>query len=135
MATDDGPGYGSGPCLDDNFDFDVDESGDVRASTGFDELVKDVVFNVARALQYGDGITTPETVGDGGIIGSRLTGGALNDVELAASKVINDDPRVDAVLRIEATEASDRNDQIELDVDVRALSDTTNFSFVVGTPA
>lgn len=42
--------YGNGIFLDEDFDFDVDETGDIRASKGTDELEKDLAFQMAIAL-------------------------------------------------------------------------------------
>lgn len=48
---------GGGIALQEEWDFEIDNTGDLRANTGIAELQKDVAFSVASAL--GDGLGSP----------------------------------------------------------------------------
>jgi hypothetical protein len=74
---------GSGAALDKNFDFSVDETGDIEASYGFDELEKDLAFKMAINLQQ--------------FLGQTPTGGTIAKVSNIARRVAQNDPRINAV--------------------------------------
>lgn len=52
---------GSGPSLDEDLDFEIDETGDIRSSSGMEELQKDLSFQMMIALsQFIGENPTPE---------------------------------------------------------------------------
>lgn len=123
--------YGSGIYLDENFDWEVDTSGDVRGDTGVSELQKDLAFNVVRALAYGEGISTPENVADGGIIGEPLTRGILTDIEIAVGNVVSSDSRIDSVIYATAQKTSDADNYVEVECEAEIDVETETFEFVI----
>lgn len=118
--------YGSGPRLDRYFDFTIDQTGDVDASSGIDELRKDLAFRIAGALEYGYGVDRPVVVSDG-VVGDVLVDGTLADIEIALSSLVVEDSRVDAVRNVEARTSDGTGDTIEIDLQVVVDDSTVRF--------
>lgn len=123
--------FGNGVYLDEILDLDVDESGDVRGSRGPSELRKDLSFFLIRALETGEGISTPENIADNGVIGEPLTRGTLTDIELASKNVIGADPRIDSVILVSAEESDEDDEFVVLDIETVIDDETESFEFVI----
>jgi hypothetical protein len=107
--------FGAGPSLDSQWDLFVDESnGDLAFSEGGEELRKDLAFNVGVVLA--------------GEVGSVLSQGQLRDLEILVKRIIQDDPRIDAVDSIKAHQPA-QNEEIEIDA-VATTVDGTEFEQV-----
>jgi hypothetical protein len=93
---------GSGPALDRNFDFLIDNSGDIKDSSGLNELEKDLSFSSAFRLDD--------------FIGKPLTPTTRQKVENALTEVFDREPRIDSVQEMEV-------EQVEygFDVQIRAI--------------
>jgi hypothetical protein len=76
--------YGNGIYLDDEFDFEIDASGDIRPSRGIDELEKDLAFFSYQELS--------ET------IGRQRSPRTLAIIKDRTQRVLLNDPRVDGVI-------------------------------------
>lgn len=125
------PDYGSGIFLDGNLDFDVNSVGDIRSASGIDELHKDVRFNVYRAMVNGSGLETPESVAENGIVGEPLRPGILADIETAVGKIVGDDPRIDAVLLVNAEDTENRNNYVRITCTANIDDETQQFELVI----
>lgn len=122
------PEYGSGPSIDQNFDLEIDTSGDIDATSGPNELRKDLAFSIGAALTDGTGISRPRSMRNG-LVGEVAGGnnGVIEDAEQAIERVAEQDPRVDAVLNISASIPSGAVDSV--DVSIRLLVDGDAVSF------
>lgn len=74
---------GGGIALQENWDFEIDNTGDIRANTGTAELQKDVAFNVARLAQRE--------------IGSPVTNETPKDLRTIVRDITAADPRINTV--------------------------------------
>jgi len=97
--------YGNGIALDSDWDLIVDETGDIKASRGEDELEKDLAYISAVRL-------TEET-------GTPLIPSNFSQIENTLATVLSRDPRLNRVTEVEVTANEDNNDAI--DVRLRAI--------------
>lgn len=81
---------GGGIALDDDFDFEVDETGDIRKTTGRAELEKDIAYATAYALQAQ--------------LGQRVDGTAKKQVELIVRNVLIEEVRITDINRVNVIE-------------------------------
>ncbi|AGM11355.1 hypothetical protein M199_gp025 [Halogranum tailed virus 1] len=83
--------YGSGPTLDKDWDFTVDNTGDIECTNqlGFEtaELEKDLAFAIARRLELE--------------LGKRTTPSQQATVKSLAREVILRDPRISRVIDLD----------------------------------
>ena len=102
---------GSGLSLDENWDLEIASDGDVASVEGSDELQKDLAFNVGRLL----------IDSQGGVV----TDGDLSDIEIRVEQVLASDPRVAAVLRVEADTQlnSDGDTSVAVESEVETVTD------------
>jgi len=93
--------FGSGIFLDDQFDFSVNSTGDLKTRSGLDELQKDLAFNMVINLnQYR---------------GQPPTGNLKEKVAATAKSVAEADSRIDFVLSGQTQVSfSDNREQITL---------------------
>lgn len=121
--------YGSGLDLDENFDLEVDSTGDLAYTEGSDELTKDLSVRVAGALMYGDGVDRPENISDG-VMGEVLTPGVKKDAGSVVLDILNDDPRIDEVADIIISD--ERNpDKLIIEAYAETEDETQDFEFIV----
>lgn len=123
-------GYGSGIKLDENFDFVVDETGDVSGETNLQELFKDLSFNISSALEYGEGVDRPETISNG-VVGKPFTNSILSDVEIVVAKIIKNDVRISDVLSVNASPSDENPNTLIINTRVSIDVKTENFEFVI----
>lgn len=100
-----------------NWDLQTDESGDIRTVTGSDELQKDVAFATAVRVQDS--------------IGERLEPVVLNRIRAQVRGALNEEPRIDTVIIIEANEVD--TDTVEVVAQARAEDDTIELVFEVNS--
>lgn len=103
---------GSGPALDENFDFVVGPSGDLKNSDRINELEKDIGFAMAVELQE--------------YIGSPLTPTTEQKLLNSARSVLEDEERIQSILEISVEEA-----QRGFDITTRVVVDNEKQSFVI----
>lgn len=82
------------------WDIDVDETGDVRAVGGKEELLKDLAYQSREAL--------------GPIVGSALTQTTLGRIESTVTDVIANDARITTVIEVNATIVDDVDNEVEV---------------------
>jgi len=82
--------YGSGPTLDEDFDFTVDETGDIQCTNqvGFEtaELEKDLAFTIARRIDLE--------------VGSRTTPAQQASIKSLVRNIILRDSRIARILDV-----------------------------------
>jgi|APHM01.1.fsa_nt_gi hypothetical protein len=74
---------GAGIALNQDWDFEVDTTGDLRMTTGLAELQKDIAFNVADSLQSE--------------LGRRIDNTTAKRISVIVQNQLVEDPRVVAV--------------------------------------
>lgn len=121
--------YGNGIGLDENFDLQIDTTGDIGSSSDIFELKKDLSVRVAGALMYGDGIERPASVASGAI-GKPTDPGLRNDIGQAVSSILTDDERIDSVSTMSVSEAN-RGDEIIIETTAIIDTETEDFTFIV----
>lgn len=132
---------GSGLRLDQDFDLEVNSSGDLAADFGARNLRKDLALAVAEYLTVGhgerlpdvyeDNVTVPSSL-DEGAVGQFITDGLLRDIAILTSSVISLDPRVEDVTSIDARRSDDHIDEIVVEARVLIVSqDEADFEFVI----
>ena len=97
--------YGSGPYLDEGFDFEVATDGDLRINSGLSELEKDLSFQMVISLSP--------------LIGMRPTKNFEVKLRDRATRVALADERIDSVEKDdvivrEVTESGEQNVEYEL---------------------
>jgi len=97
---------GSGPALDETFDFTIANDGDLQASSGLEELQKDLAFQMAFLLRDFEG--------------QPLTPDVLSDIRSIARRAALSDERV--------TSVNDNNFRVEQDE-----NETITITMTVGT--
>lgn len=107
--------FGAGIALDESMDIVVDNTGDLDATYGIDELEKDLAFRLKIRME--------------GDLGSRLTKTQEKILSVKSSRIVQQDPRIDGVDNVTAQSNSLR-DEMEISIDVLA-NDGTTYSFVV----
>lgn len=121
--------YGSGPALDQYLDLVPGSTGDLSASSGVDEIRKDIAYNLIGALRHGEGVEQPASVADG-VVGEPITDGLSDDISIVVSDIIESDPRVESVPEIRVSQP----DLEEINVEARIVlaDDETLFeSFII----
>lgn len=98
-----------------NWDFQVDESGDIRTVRGQDELHKDVAYGTAIRVGF--------------LIGERATPETRNKIKQRVRTTLNQESRVDSITSISVRDAD--TDKIEVVVIARANEDEVEFVFEV----
>ena len=92
--------YGSGPTLDEDFDFTVDETGDIKCTNqvGFEtaELEKDLAFTIARRIDLE--------------IGSRTTPAQQAAVKSLVRNIILRDSRIARILDVDIEQLEELED-------------------------
>lgn len=118
---------GGGFATDGDFDLIIDASGDIDFVNGFDEYKKDLAFNLTRALTDGDGVDSPAWATNG-VFGVPFNDGALRDIEIVVTNVLNDDPRTESVSAVTVEAESPKNDGLVIDATVVVIGDGTEVS-------
>lgn len=91
---------GSSPYLTSDFDFEVDETGKIRTTSGLPELQKDVSYFLTANLEDE--------------LGRRLDNSSLKRAEVVARDVLNADPRIETVIGVTARDTERQEDRIEV---------------------
>ena len=116
--------FGSGIHLNSNdsgglqWDLDVDESGDLRSSSGLDELQKDVSFRSAEALED--------------VIGHHLTPTAMNRVRSTIRDVLETEDRIERIVRMDVSRVGGQPNTVRVRADVNTEFDVVSLVFVAG---
>lgn len=74
---------GAGVALNQHWDFDVDESGDIATAVGLEELQKDVAFNISRSLET--------------MLGRRIDTSTSRRIAIAVEDEFAADPRISTI--------------------------------------
>lgn len=110
--------FGSSPALDDDFDLIVDQSGDIRCTnqsqSRTEELEKDLAFAIANRLD--------------GERGVRATPQQQAQFRAIVRNVINRDPRVSSINKLEIRE---QEDSFEMTIGVVTENDDSSYDTVV----
>lgn len=107
----------TGIALNDQFDFEIDETGDVAATSDVDELQKDLSGGITALL-------------DGQFIGEVLTETDIAEIESVLRSNIVDDFRVLEVRSISVRQS--RRDRDTVIIDISAISIYGTLSFQLG---
>ena len=116
--------FGSGIHLNSNdvdgfdWDLDVDESGDLRSTSGLDELQKDVAFRSAQALED--------------VIGHHLTPTAMNRVRSTIRDVLETEDRIKRIVRMDVSRVGGQPNTVRVRADVNTESDVVSLVFTAG---
>lgn len=111
--------YGGGIFLTKDWDFEVNNTGDIRTISGLDELEKDVAFQLASNLDQ--------------FIGSRITNEQANDIAIETQQQLSADPRIAAVLDLTVQFPDGDPDTVEVIATVRDTEgDEQELVFEVG---
>lgn len=114
--------YGGGIFLQDKdtiragdylWDFDVDESGDIRTIEGEAEFRKDISFNVRITLES--------------FLGQPIRPVVENRIEAIVLDILRDDPRITAIRQVRVVEAGANLIRVRIDV----FSEVGELDFVV----
>lgn len=110
-----GEPFGSGPALDENFDFIVNTVGDIKDADGLNELEKDLAF--VSAFQLED------------YIGKPLTPTIRQEIENTLTQIFDAEPRIDAVrdMSVEQVEYG-----FDVKIDAIVNQEQQNLVFPVG---
>lgn len=109
---------GGGIYLTQNFDFEVNEAGDIRTTRGVSELEKDLAFKSADNLQE--------------ILGEHLTPKTRGKIKQVIKRVASDDPRVGQPTSITVTYPEERSDRAKLTIVMETLDGEQPLVFEVG---
>lgn len=96
--------YGSGPFLSKGFDFEIDQSGDIRTTSGITELEKDLAFITSIFLQD--------------IVGDPKYPETKTRTKRIIRDVVSQEPRVGTIDSVEVTYLNTDRDEVDLDVRV-----------------
>lgn len=111
---------GSGVSLDEQWDLYVDEStGDFSDSSGAEEALKDLAFQVGRLLT--------------GVVGTYIDDEKRADIQLSVQRLIINDPRISEIPFLDVRTPDSRPDTLE--IEVRAVTvegETIEDVFTVG---
>lgn len=103
--------FGAGVSLNEDWDFQVDSSGDLATVSGEQELQKDVAFNVAR--NWGDSI------------GRRVDSATQKRIQVTARDVLLNDPRIESITNLDVRRIEDNLNQFEVVATVNTFVDGT----------
>jgi len=106
---------GSGIALDQNFDFDVDETGDLRVAEGADELSKDISFALVSALE--------------GLIGAPKTPEIKRKIRDRSRRVALADDRVQAASADSISVSETSRDTFRVSMSVVTIAGTEELVF------
>lgn len=87
--------FGAGPDLNENWDFEVNSTGDIATTIGVDELEKDIAFNVARRLD--------------GEIGRRRDRSTEKRIQVIVEDIFAEEVRIDSVVDVTVREIANSN--------------------------
>jgi hypothetical protein len=107
--------FGSGPALNEDFDFIIDNTGELESSSSVEELGKDLSMQMVLNLEK--------------YLGQSPTNLLRRKVELTATRVATADTRVREV-DTESTTVSFSNRRDELTVEMRVLTESGPQEFV-----
>lgn len=111
--------YGGGIYLTSNFDFEVDNSGDIRGEFGVSELEKDIAFNIVQEMQN--------------IPGRRKTQKTVAIVRNRTVQQLRADPRVNSILgEVDVFYPDQIGDVIEVAARVDTVDGEQQLVFPVG---
>lgn len=108
--------FGAGIALSQDWDFEVDATGDIETVSGEEELQKDVAFNVARRVRD--------------VIGRRLDSATSKRIQIAVQSVLIDEVRIDEVQAVNVRQTS-RHDTFEVVASAIASDDEIELVFTV----
>lgn len=106
--------FGAGPKLTQNFDFEVNNTGDIETNNGLDQLEQDLGFNTRRRLQDR--------------LGSIMTNTEKQLTENRARRVFEDDPRIQSVMDMSIRETG--TNELSIDAIVYASNEET-YDFII----
>lgn len=121
--------YGAGIYLDEYLDMVVDNTGDAKGAQGIEEVMKDVGTALKAMLEHGTGIERPESISNG-VLGDPLSDGIFRDIELASTKIIDADPRIEYISRIRAGKPQGARNGVKIDCEVVIDSSEVSYDFV-----
>lgn len=107
---------GAGIALNEDFDFEVDGTGDLRPTSGLAELQKDIAFNVASALQSE--------------LGRRVDSRTRKRINLIVQNQLIEDSRIGAINNVDVRELPP-NDGYEVVADVDTVEGPFQLVFEV----
>lgn len=110
--------FGAGPALDEDLDFDITPTGDLRVEEGVDELQKDLSFQLHFFLQR--------------FLGEQPTEETKKEIIAEVKDVVTRDSRVGSFVdeRASARFFGKRNDNISVTVPV-VTRDNESYEFVL----
>lgn len=109
--------FGSGPYLTQDFDWEVTNTGDIRATFGTRELEKDIALFSVAALQQ--------------VVGRQQDANTRGRIKSIVIDVLNNDPRVDSVANVNVRFLSRRN-EAEVTCDVITDNNEQELVFTLG---
>jgi len=109
--------FGSGIALDQQFDLSVDSTGDIEATSGVNELQKDLAFNMVLNLER--------------FLGEPPSGNLNTRVADIASRVALADVRVASVSDDISVSFNETRDEITIKMSVRTSDGEQNLVFDV----
>jgi len=100
--------FGSGIFLNEDWDFEVDATGDLKSTSGLDELQKDVSFNLSRNIE----------------IGKRLDSSTQKSIQVTVRDVLVNESRIDSIRELEVRRVDSAN-KFEVIAEVDTITDET----------
>ena len=100
--------FGSGIFLNEDWDFEVDVTGDLKSTSGPDELQKDVSFNVARNVE----------------IGKRLDSSTQKKIQVTVRDVLVNEYRIESIRELDVRRV-DSSNKFEIIAEVDTITDET----------
>lgn len=98
--------FGAGPFLGQDYDFEIDESGDIRTNE-FDRETADLEKDIA--VRIGDYF-------ESGVLGEPLQSGDIEDLRIDLGLLVNEDDRIEEILNIEIKEEISERGKITVDI-------------------
>lgn len=108
--------FGAGIALSEDWDFEIDSTGDIKTVSGQTELQKDVAFNVARNLQD--------------VLGRRMDNATSKRIEISVQNVLVNEVRIDEVLSVDVRRI-EMSDMFEVVAEAVATDERVELVFTV----
>lgn len=115
--------FGSGIHLNESssdglsWDLDVDESGDIRTTSGLDELKKDLSFSLASRLE--------------GILGNPLTPTTMNRIQAIVDDGISQDDRISRVIALDVQRVEGRPNTVQVQSQLNTTEGVVDLIFMI----
>lgn len=101
--------YGSGIKLDEDWDFVVDDSGDIASTSEFSELEKDIAYALANRLDND--------------LGVPITPTGFAQLKSATLQILQRDQRIERIADITVEESTDENNTAVITADIIAVAE------------